>query len=193
MAARVEDLLAKLERFFAPLVPAFTSAQGLERFLRSLGDDGTQANLAGGDGARPRADRSGAAHWTRRATAGGGPRPQRGRSRATAAVVRSSLRQPSPASRPAHQPRPAGHLRGRLRLPAGPIPLLPLPAPLPPHHPRRRARDSSTCVPGATRAPGRCRSTATCSGGIRFIALGGRPGGGCGGSVRVGHRHLRWK
>lgn len=47
MAARVEDLLAELEQFFSPLIPAFASAQGLERFLRALGYDGAQANLAG--------------------------------------------------------------------------------------------------------------------------------------------------
>lgn len=47
MSARVEDLLQELEQFFAPLVSAFSSPEGLERFLRALGYDGTQANLAG--------------------------------------------------------------------------------------------------------------------------------------------------
>ena len=47
MAARVEDLLAELEQFFSPLMPALGSAQGLERLLRTLGYDGAQANLAG--------------------------------------------------------------------------------------------------------------------------------------------------
>ncbi len=47
MSARVEDLLQELEQFFAPLVPAFSSPQGLEQFLRALGYDGTQANLGG--------------------------------------------------------------------------------------------------------------------------------------------------
>jgi hypothetical protein len=50
MAVNVSDLLAELEQFFSPLRGAFSSAAGLEQFLRELGYDVSAVNLGAAAG-----------------------------------------------------------------------------------------------------------------------------------------------
>ena len=112
--ARVEDLLAELDQFFAPLYPALASPQGLERFLQTLGYDGAQASLAGAvtalASARTDLDQLNALVEQLEEDNRGPTAPEVAQLLESA---RHRLQRRAPAPRSAQLARPAGFLRGR--------------------------------------------------------------------------------